>query len=229
MMAISRMRQVPPQRKEACEQVRARIPRRHEFNQPLRHVHLFIVCVLVGVSFFGCAHDRREMLSWSDRTILPHGESVESLNAMANTAAAGRAKRARAIFTLFADHIRPGASTTEVHRALANTTWLKETNLYGVRVLGGWVPVEMALGDTVFCIHLFPVEMNKQWSPWVIYFRLSGQLRDEDAKAILRGESVANDTRLVEFALCYPEKRQSAGGGSRLERFSRRGIHVYEM
>jgi len=215
------------------------LPPQRSFSSRLtveRRTASTIFSSVLVVALLGCAHDRGEKLSWNDQTILPRGESVTSLTARANDAASDRADRARAIFALFAHHIRPESSASEVHRVLTDATWLQDTHLYGVRALGGWVPVEMTFEDTVFCIHLLPVEKEKGWSPWVIYFRLSGKLRDEDALAFLRGESVTGNPKLVEFALCYPDARDTTHGiraddpgRRRIERFSRRGIHIYEL
>lgn len=192
-----------------------------------------IFSTLTAIAFIGCAHHRGESLSWSGHTILPKGESVTSLNTLANTPAADRADRARAIFTLFAHHIRPGSSAADVHRVLADTNWMGEVNLDGIYALQGQVPLDMTSGDTSFCLHLFPVEKDNQWSPWVIYFRLSGRGPDgvrskEEALAFLRGDTTLHgNPKLVEFALCFPANEETRR--SRIERFSCRGIHVYDM
>lgn len=195
-----------------------------------------VYLLILAATLFGCAHDDADDADnhWSDRTSLPRGESVTSLNARANNAAVERDERARAVFTLFAHHIRPGFSGAEVRRVLGNTAWLKDIHLYGVRELAGWSAVPLTSDGTVFTMLLFPVEMNKRWSPWGIVFRLSGKLRDEDALAFLRGERTGGSPEIEEFALVYPVKRNADGGlpagekRTRIERFSRRGIHVYE-
>ena len=191
-----------------------------------------ILSVLSVMALLGCAH-RSESVSWNDHTILPGGESIASLNALASNQESNRADRARAIFTLFAHHIRPGFSAGEVHRILTDTNWMSEINLYGVYALGGWVPVEMTFEDTVFCLDLFPAEMDKQWSPWAIYFRLSGTTpegpgrRKEEALAFLHGDTtVQGNPKLLEFALCFPEQPETRRG--RIERFSRLGMYVYD-
>ncbi len=158
---------------------------------------------------------------------LPSGENVAVLNARANSSTNNQAERASAVFTLFAHHIRLGSSAADVHQALTDTAWLQESHLYGVRILGGWIPVEMTFEDTVFCIHLFPDDSAKEWSPWVIYFRLSGQLRDEDALAFLKGESVVGNPKLMELALCFPHSLKPRNLPGRIERYSTNGIHIY--
>src|SRR5215218_7021741 len=202
-----------------------------------------IFSALTAIVFAGCAHHPGESLSWNDHTVLPKGESITSLNTLANNPASNRADRARAIFTLFAHHIRPGSSAADVRRVLADTNWMAAVNLYGVYALAGWIPVEIGSEDTVFCLHLFPVEMDGSWSPWVIYFRLSGKppegpgRRKEEALAFLHGDTtLRGNPKLVEFALCYPDTRDTTHGiraddpgRHRIERFSRRGIHVYKL
>ena len=189
--------------------------------------------VLSAVVFFGCTSHRSESISWNGRSILPRGESVASLNIIANDFGRSRADRARAIFTLFAYHMQPGFSAVQVHGVLTDTNWMGDVNLYGVYALGGWVPVEMTFEDTVFCLHLFPVDADKHWSPWVIYFRLSGTTPEgpgrpaEEALAFLHGDTtLRGNPKLVEFALCYPGNQPSVT--RRCERFSSKGIHVYE-
>jgi hypothetical protein len=201
-----------------------------------------IFSTLTAIALVGCAHHRSESLSSSGHTILPKGESVTALNAFANNSASNRADRARAIFKLFAHHIRPGASAAEVHSVLADTNWMGDVNLYRVYVPPDFLPVEMTSEDTVFCLHLFPlVEMDKLSSPWFIYFRLSGLPREgsgrnpEEAMAFLRGDTTLyGRPRLIEFALCYPSDPAASYPSAqamltaRIERFSRRGIRVYE-
>jgi len=167
-------------------------------------------------------------LSWNGRTILPNDESVTALLARANNPTGNQADRARAVFTLLARHVRPGSSATDVHRVLTDTAWLQQTHLHGFRALAGWIPVEMGSDHTVFRMYLFPADADKQWSPWVIYFRMSGMLRDEDALVFLRGERAIESTRLVEFALCFPHSSKPGNLVGRIERFSREGIHIYD-
>jgi hypothetical protein len=202
-------------------------------HKSMRLVYPILPTLLV-IILAGCAHNRAESLSWNGRTILPGGQSIVSLNALANNSACTRDERARAIFNLFAHHIRPGASAAQVHAVLTDTNWMSDVNLYRIRALGGWAPVELNFEDSVFCLQLFPVEMNKQWSPWGLYFRLSGHgpnglaRSEEEADAFLRGDTTLHgNPKLVEFALCYPEQPNTRH--SRRERFTRQGIHVYDF
>ena len=178
--------------------------------------------------------DSDEVSFWRGHTILPEGDSIPALNARANDLTNSQAGRAEAVFILFAHYVRPGASAAEMHQVLTDTSWLRETKLYDIRMVGGWIPIEFA--DTVFCIHLFPADKDKGWSPWVIYFRSSGKgveesregIREEQELSFLRGESTEDTPRLLEFALCFPNSKNPHGLPGRIERFSRQGVHVYE-
>jgi hypothetical protein len=188
-----------------------------------------ILPALAATLLVGCAHDRGQSISWNGHTILPNDQSIGYLNDVAGNPTGSRDERAKAVFSLFAHYIRPGFAAGEVRRVLTDTNWMGDVNLYGVSALGGWVPLESSLDDTKFCLHLFPVEQDKRWSPWVIYFRLSGHPRsDVDALAFLHGaNTIEGDPKLLEFALCFPSA--SEGHMGRIERFGRGGIHVYQQ
>jgi hypothetical protein len=155
-------------------------------------------------------------------------EGIVLLNKRANDPTEPQAVRARAVFALFAQYVRPGSSVDEVRRVITDNDWLREAHLEGVRVMGGKVPVEYPLEDTVFCLHLFPLDAEKKQSPWVMYFRLSGKLRDQDGLAFLRGEKSAGNPKLMEFALCFPASIESSDHVGRIENFSAKGTSVLE-
>jgi hypothetical protein len=161
-----------------------------------------------------------DTMSWDSHASLKSSATIPALNVLANNDTTDRAERARAVFTLFANYVKPGDAPAKVHGILTDARWLEHANLYGVYALDGWIPVETSFEDTVFCLHLFADE--KGWSNWVIYFRLTGSphWQKEDALAFLRGKSVSGSPKIVEFALCFP--------GRRIERFSARGIYVYD-
>lgn len=166
---------------------------------------------------------------WKDESILRGDRSIAQLSALANDSANTEAERAGAVFELFAHHVRPGCSAAEFRDVFSNTNWLRDCRLHGVYFLGGWVPVDMRSSDidTVFSLHLFPAASDKG-ALWVIYFRLTGKMREGGARAFLAGEAKAgNPTKLVEFALCFPHSTSPGGLPGHIERFSSRGIHVY--
>jgi hypothetical protein len=165
-----------------------------------------ILSIASLLTFFGCVHDS--------------AESVSALNVQANNASKSQGERAHAIFTLFAHHLRPGSSSADVRRVLANTNWLHDTRLIAIPDSGPGLPIRVTSEDSAFVIHLFPTEKNEGRSPWVIYFRLTYDLRKEDALAFLRGERLKSDLKLVEFALCSPR---------RVDHFSHEGVHAYDL
>lgn len=127
--------------------------------------------------------------------------------------AARIASRARKIFARFKNHVRIGMPSAAIAKALASSTWLKKTNLYGVYVLGGMVPVNIsAPNSTVFCLHLFP--NSKGWSPYVVYFRLSGKsgLTKQQGYAYLGGNLANPAIRLAEFAHYHPPSARHRHG-----------------
>lgn len=189
------------------------------------------VVAFAALSMAGCSSDRGGGLSWRDRSILPPGQRIPALNSIANDRSKGQEERARAVFTLFARHIRPGSSAEEAHRALLDLRWLKDSQLRKIVTVGGWLPVEWTSDNTVFQVDLFPNGAETPWSPWVIYFSLSGRLpngrsRSEDeALEFLHGSAALyGNPKVEEFALCFPADPRSKK--FRIERFSRRGMHV---
>jgi hypothetical protein len=186
------------------------------------------ILLLLLLFFLGCANSHTKTMPLHNQTILPAGESAKVLNSRANNPISSQAERARAIFTLFAHHIRPGYSAVEVHQVLGNAVWLSGVHVNCIRVLAGWVPVDAtAVGDTIFCMQLFPVGENEGARYWAIYFRLSGQHQDEDGLAFLKGQNVTGNPRLVEYALCFPHSSKPGHLLGRMENFSQQGIYVY--
>src|SRR5262249_38305267 len=118
--------------------------------------------------------------------------ALAELQRIANDDTAAREKRSEAIFSLFANNVKPPRSAEKVANTLRSEKWLIDANLYGVYILAGMIPVEWTFEDTVFCLHLFPDK--KGWSDWVIYFRLSGGSgrSAEQARAFLQGNEHLN-------------------------------------
>jgi hypothetical protein len=149
-----------------------------------------------------------------------------ALRALANDRSLDRKARARAIFSLFASHIRPPANGVTMANILSPATWLVECRLDGVYALGGKIPVEMGATETAFCLRLFP--NSEGWSEWVIYFTLPGGRGRpvSDARDLLAGKVPGGeDLRMNEFALCFPAEGKARLG--RTERFTARGISAY--
>jgi hypothetical protein len=189
---------------------------------------MFLLGVGLPLLLAGCAHDRER---WDDSSIaqsMSGGESVATLNAVANDPAKNQEDRARAIFVLFARFVRPGCSSAEIHRVLTNVSWLRDADVYAVRYFAGWGPIMGSLDDTIFEVRPFPGAFDLRPSQWCVAFSLSGDLREGDAMAFLKGDpSVASPIRMREFALCYPASLAPGRSMGRFEVFSTRGIHVY--
>jgi hypothetical protein len=165
---------------------------------------------------------------WDGVSRLKSAATLAELHQIADDATVEREKRAEAIFSLFANHVKLPQGAAALSEIVKCKNWLNDTNLYGVYMVAGMIPVELTFEDTVFCLHLFPVK--KDWSDWVIYFRLSGgsgRTADE-ARAFLRGAAeLKGDPKLLEFALCFPDEGALSRIG-RIERFTEKGIAVFQ-
>jgi hypothetical protein len=144
---------------------------------------------------------------------------------MANNTSLPLTERAKAVFTLFANHVRPGMTSTQVAAVLPNPRWLDESTIAGVYNLSGWVPVEFNMKDTVYFLNLFPALQEEGKAPWSICFRLSGGPTQPEsiAQQFIRGELASYEPQLLEFALCYAQDR----GHSRYEVFSLYGTKLF--
>jgi hypothetical protein len=150
---------------------------------------------------------------------------IQSLNDRANDKSLLREDRAKAIFALFANHIKVGDGPSEIHRALIKTDWMRDAILDNVGCIGGWIPIELDhLDDSIYWVRLFPDK--KRWSEWVIYFRLSGlpirygrpEESAKDGREFLRGSTgLQGNPKLMEFALCGP-------GDFEIRRFTAKGV-----
>jgi RNA polymerase sigma factor (sigma-70 family) len=148
-----------------------------------------------------------------------HETPPEKLRQLADDTTADRKKRVEAVFSLFANHLRPPKDAAAVHEILGEANWLKDAKLYAIHALGGQIPLEWRQGDSVFVLHLFADRDGH--SDQVIYFELSGGTgrTAEEGLAFLRGgKGLKGDPKLVEFTLCF--------GDGRFERFSDKGTLV---
>ena len=190
--------------------------------------------ILASLLFLvGCAKQHDQAGYWSGRSVLPNRGSVAMLNVSANSPSLIQEKRAHAIYTLFAYHVRPGFSAADMHTVLKDTSWLKTANLTRLELLAGWIPVNSGSDRTLFDLHLFYTQKDdadNNW--WCIEFSLSGPNRSlADAVDFLNGntELIANP-KLEEFALMFPPPKTGfsrSPGGRRMEVYSKEGIHVY--
>ncbi|MHC4249020.1 MAG: M56 family metallopeptidase, partial [Planctomycetota bacterium] len=88
---------------------------------------------------------------------------IEKLNGIASDGDAPRAERAAAVFELWKRHVRPGVGVNGIRDAFTDVGWVREAYLQEIRVLGGWIPVSLRSGHSVFRIYLFPVD-DRGWS-----------------------------------------------------------------
>ena len=162
--------------------------------------------LLVILLACGCAHN-------SPRTKTPNAGKIASLNAIANDIAADPDERCSSVFSLFQQFIKAGSTPHEIHAVLTDTTWLEQTNVHGIYLLSGWIPVESEFGrDTPFVVFVLPAIKPSTGRPpnigYHIYFTLAGggSRSEESAFTILTGQQEW-DTKatLKEFALCYPD------------------------
>jgi hypothetical protein len=164
---------------------------------------------------------------WNEVSRLKSTATIAQLNRVADDASLARETRAEAIFSLFANNVKPPGGAVAMSEIFRCNNWLSDTNLEGVYIVTGWVPIDWTFSDTAFCLRLFPDKEGL--SQWTIYFSLSGSCRTaEEARAFLRrAQDLKGNPRLKEFALCFPPEKESELLG-RIERFSEMGIAVYQ-
>ena len=192
-------------------------------------MHILIVLLIFATvaTVVGCSPDRGTIAPGDPQTSSETPKDSTSLSAVANNPSASQADRSRAVFSLFARFIPAGSSSKAVQQVIGDAKWLNDVHIEGVYALGGLIPVEFDFDSTVFAISLFPENAGDPWSPWLMYVRLSGQLKEAQAIAFLHGE--ADDTvNLVEYALCFANSSNPGQFIGRIERFSRDGMRVYE-
>ena len=165
---------------------------------------------------------------WDDVSSLKSEATASELQGIANDASMPRDKRAKAIFSLFANYVKLPQGAAAVGKVLKCEEWRSGCMISGITFHSGpSLPVKMGPRHSVFSLRLFPSGTDSKH--WVIYLRLSGgpNRKDGEARAFLQGaENLKGDPQLVEFALCFPAAEQYRMG--RIERFSEKGIAVYD-
>jgi hypothetical protein len=170
----------------------------------------------------GCAH-------YSPRTNILSAQTVASLNAIANDIGADPDERCSAIFSLFRHFIKPGSTPHEIQAVLTDTRWLEQTNVHGVYLLAGWIPVQWEFGrDTPFVVFVLPASKPSSGRPptlgYHVYFALAGgaSRSEESAFGILTGQQTWDRKAILkEFALCYPD--------GTIERVTKSGTRKFNM
>ena len=172
----------------------------------MKRANLCVSAVLVVALACGCANG-------SKHANTRNRQAVISLNTTANDEAAGPDERCRAVFSLFQQFIKPGSTPSEIHEVLTDTRWLAQTNIQGIYVVTGWVPVEWEPGkDTSFVVSVLPQLKPSSGRPpnlgYHIYFTLAGgaSRSEESAFAILTSRQTRDSKAVLkEFALCYSD------------------------
>ena len=162
---------------------------------------------------------------WGGHSILSNWSSLSTLNSTANNPLISRDKRANAIFTIFAYHIRPGCASAEVHSVIPETSWLKAEDISTVGDFAGWLPIEHG-SNTVYYLKLFSSDKVKTEQNWTICFSLKrSNQTSEDALAFFKGSNAKNDPpKLGEFALFFP---YGSNKPMHIEIYSEKGMQVY--
>ncbi len=130
---------------------------------------------------------------------------ILALNRRAADGTLDRNGRCAAVFELFDKHLAAGATAATARGVLVERGWIVVDE--PVTVLGGWIPVDLNFDDSTFVVHCYaeptPAVNNQLWSDWVIYGRIAGKR----ATRLREFLTAPDDTKLVEFALVYPDGR----------------------
>jgi hypothetical protein len=198
-------------------------------------MHRF-TAIALALAFFaltGCAQRQSVSRSWNGESRFKSRESIGALNTLANSDSASHAERARAIFALFANHIKPGATANDVHSVLTDTTWLTHCNLQGWYAPQGHIPFEGRDG-TMFVVMLFPddrIVVGGVGVLWTVCLRItfSEARPKEEVLAFLRRHAMPQDERSMSIALERLSEKEavaflagdtSVPGKPRLEEFA---------
>lgn len=128
---------------------------------------------------------------------------IASLNAVANDTSADPDVRCLAISRLFEDFVQPGCTIAELRTVLTDLRWLERTNLHGVVVIGGAIPVDFGRGP-VFYILLRTAA--SRGDAVYLAFSENGPSSDDECLALLKhGSNHDAQVRLVEFAVCWQD------------------------
>ncbi|MGB0385874.1 MAG: hypothetical protein ACPGWR_13730 [Ardenticatenaceae bacterium] len=129
-------------------------------------------------------------------------EPAQFWSDMANSESYSQDHRRRAVFQLFLRHVSPGISLAELAQILANPSWLADDEIHVVTFLAGKIPVKVRFEDTIFVLCLFPDLPDGRWKYWAIYLSVSGKVKAESLRKVLRGDAVAaSRAKMVEFGL----------------------------
>ena len=180
---------------------------------------------LAGIHAHARGGERSRSPKWDGVSRLRTEVPADKLRATAEDKQFDRAVRAKAVFSLFANYLRPPKDGRSIAAVVGAAPWLAESRLDGIHGVGGLIPLETIFDGTPFVLALFP---NKQGvSDWTVYLRLSGaDMSAADAKAFLSGNVTKGaDSTLIEFSLCFPPDGKARIG--RVEHFTAKGLSVF--
>jgi len=167
---------------------------------------------------------------WGNKSTLTVSVPAAVLCREANDSTVERELRCLAVGRLFANYIKPGFTSEEMHTALYDPRWLDACRLAQSTASGGWNPLSSVGGRSLFSLALFPDDTG--WSPWVVWFSLPnsrhGGRTVEEGRAFLTGTHPDKRLKLAEFAIDHRLSHQveKAGGIWLLERIANRGVGI---
>ena len=129
-------------------------------------------------------------------------EAAHFWSNMANSDSYSQDHRRRAVFQLWKRHVSPGITQAQLAQILANPSWLADEDIHVVTFLAGKIPVKVRFEHTIFLLRLFPDLPDGRWKYWAIYLSVSGKVKAESVRCVLRGDAVgASSAKVLEFGL----------------------------
>ncbi len=183
-----------------------------------------IACLFAVASFAGCAdfnQAQRPSRHASDpvSTIVDRHALIESVRTaitnfaktpqpsfwieIANDPTYSLVHRRLCVFELFRRHVRVGMKLRRMNEVLGDPKWLQDGDIHLVRIVVGWIPVELQSGDSVFCIWVLPEPGRESV---LVYLRVSGDVPSGDFDRLLlekddsAGASINRELGVVEIA-----------------------------
>ena len=144
------------------------------------------------------------------RGLGPVTEPARSWSAIANDDGYSPEHRRRAVFELFRRHASPGMTLGDLGRLLDGATWLHDDDVSVVTALGGKIPVEWTLADTVFVLAVFPDLPGDRFTHWAVYVRAAGKVERGEFLQALRMEAIG-PTEVLEIGLAPSDPGEQGG------------------
>jgi hypothetical protein len=113
-------------------------------------------------------------------------------------------RRGLAIHLLFERHAAKDITLGKLAEVMNKPMWMKDEDVSRITYLGGWIPLEMTPGDTMFCIVVFPNQNVERHNKECIgiYLNVSGEIDRKDFLATIKGQkSNFENTKLKAWAI----------------------------